>query len=275
MPPPLTSSFLISFFETGSGGPTYQRNRAALSRPAKSLRQSITSSHSAHASIVTLDRDGPTATEPSSLVGVTAVAAVASVVPLTVCRSPCIDPNATRSYVHTLSQTRRWRSNGHCANESQCNQCSRDQHGLSPFPVSVSSGKRREVCACSDGTSKEAGLFLPVFRLDFPILGSSCKSGARSSASIKESRPPAPRRGNHLRRLDRQTRRSADGDDQREAPKGGHCQAGCRAAPVCPPCERLLGSRSVLTARKQPGNSQGLNRALIISTFSITEILRL
>jgi hypothetical protein len=126
----------------GSARPT-KRNRAALSRPAgwgKSLRQSITSSHSAHASIVALDRDGPTATEPSSLVGVTAVAAVASVVPLTVCRSPSIDPNATRSYVHTLSQTRRWRSNGHCANESQCNQCSRDQHGLSPFPVSVSSG---------------------------------------------------------------------------------------------------------------------------------------
>ncbi len=86
-----------------------------MSRPAgwgKSLRQSITSSHSAHASIVALDRDGPTATEPSSLEGVTAVA---SVVPLTVCRSPSIDPNATRSYVHTLSQTRRWRSNGHCA----------------------------------------------------------------------------------------------------------------------------------------------------------------
>jgi hypothetical protein len=32
---------------------------------------------------------------------------------------------------------------------------------------------------------------------------SSSKSGARLTASIKESRPPAPRRGNHLRRLDR------------------------------------------------------------------------
>jgi hypothetical protein len=143
-------------------GRSIKRSRAALSRPAggaKSLRQSITSSHSAHASIVALDRDGPTATEPSSLIGVAAVAAVASVVPLTVCRSPSIDPNATRSYVHTLSQTRRWRSNGHCANESQCNQCSRDQHGLSPFPVSFlflcPQVKRREVCACSDGTSKE------------------------------------------------------------------------------------------------------------------------
>src|SRR6266566_4403636 len=30
----------------------------------------------------------------------------------------------------------------------------------------------------------------------------SRKSGARSSASIKVSRPPAPRRGDHLRRLD-------------------------------------------------------------------------
>jgi len=37
---------------------------------------------------------------------------------------------------------------------------------------------------------------------------SSRKSGARLTASIKESRPPAPRRGNHLRRLDRQTQRS-------------------------------------------------------------------
>jgi chaperonin GroEL len=63
----------------------------------------------------TSDQAGDGTTEPSSLVGVTAVAAV--VVPLTVCRSPSIDPNATRSYVHTLSQTRRWRSNGHCANE--------------------------------------------------------------------------------------------------------------------------------------------------------------
>jgi hypothetical protein len=115
-----------------------KRNRAALSRPvawAMSVRHSIAPSHSAHASIVALDRDRPTATEPSSLVRVTAVA---SVVPLTVCRSASIDPDAPRSYVHTLSQTWRWRCNRHCANESQCNQCSRDQHGLSPFPCSVS-----------------------------------------------------------------------------------------------------------------------------------------
>jgi hypothetical protein len=111
-----------------------KRKRAALSRPvawAKSLRHSIAPSHSAHASIVALDRDGPTATEPSSLVRV--VVAVASVIPLTVCRSPGIDPDATRSYVHTLSQTWRWHCHRHCANESQCNQCSRDQHGLSSF----------------------------------------------------------------------------------------------------------------------------------------------
>ena len=116
-----------------------KRNRAALGAAllgwARSLRQSITSSHSAHASIIALDRDRPTATEPSALVGVTAVAAIASVVPLTVCRSPSVDPNAARSYVHTLSHTRRWHSHRHCANESQCHQCSRDQHGLSPFPV--------------------------------------------------------------------------------------------------------------------------------------------
>ena len=116
-----------------------KRNRAALGAAllgwARSLRQSITSSHSAHASIIALDRDRPTATEPSALVGVTAVAAIASVVPLTVCRSPSVDPNAARSYVHTLSHTRRCGSHRHCANESQCHQCSRDQHGLSPFPV--------------------------------------------------------------------------------------------------------------------------------------------
>jgi hypothetical protein len=106
---------------------TPKRNRAA------SLRHSIAPSHSAHASIVALDRDGPTATEPSSFVRV--VVAVASVVPLTVCRSPGIDADATRSYVHTLSQTWRWHCHGHCANESQCNQCSRDQHGLSSFSL--------------------------------------------------------------------------------------------------------------------------------------------
>ena len=111
-----------------------KRNRATMSRPvawAKSLRHSIAPSHSAHASIVALDRDGPTATEPSSFVRV--VVAVASVVPLTVCRSPGIDADATRSYVHTLSQAWRWHCHRHCANESHCNQCSRDQHGLSPF----------------------------------------------------------------------------------------------------------------------------------------------
>src|SRR5215472_5883940 len=37
----------------------------------------------------------------------------------------------------------------------------------------------------------------------------SRKSGARLSASIKASRPPAPRRGDHLRRLDRQAGRQA------------------------------------------------------------------
>src|SRR5436305_9941113 len=114
---------------------------AALLGWARSLRQSITSSHSAHASIIALDRDRPTATEPSALVGVTAVAAIASVVPLTVCRSPSVDPNAARSYVHTLSHTRRCGSHRHCANESHCHQCSRDQHGLSlSFSCSVFSG---------------------------------------------------------------------------------------------------------------------------------------
>src|SRR5262245_4030739 len=116
------------------------QNTAALSRPvgwAKCLRHSITPSHSAHASIVALDRDGPTATEPSSLVRVTAVASVVplTVVRFTVSRWSSIDPDATRSYVHTLSQTRRRCCNGHRANESQGNQCSCDQHGLSPFPV--------------------------------------------------------------------------------------------------------------------------------------------
>ena len=119
---------------------TPKRNRAALSRPigwAKCLRHSITPSHSAHASIVALDRDGPTATEPSLLVRVTAVASMVplTVVRLTISRWPSIDPDATRSYVHTLSQTRRRCCNGHRANESQGHQCSRDQHGLSPFPV--------------------------------------------------------------------------------------------------------------------------------------------
>jgi hypothetical protein len=36
---------------------------------------------------------------------------------------------------------------------------------------------------------------------------SSGKSGTRLIASIKESRPPAPRRRHHLRRLDRPTKR--------------------------------------------------------------------
>src|SRR5436190_6553597 len=133
-----------------------KRNRAALGAAllgwARSLRQSITSSHSAHASIIALDRDRPTATEPSALVGVTAVAAVASVVPLTVCRSPSVDPNAARSYVHTLSHTRRCGSHRHCANESHYHQCSRDQHGLSLlFLFCVLGCQHSEVCGCSVG----------------------------------------------------------------------------------------------------------------------------
>src|SRR5258707_15830264 len=40
---------------------------------------------------------------------------------------------------------------------------------------------------------------------------SSRKSGTRLTASIGESRPPASRRRDHLRRPDRQTQRSADG----------------------------------------------------------------
>src|SRR4029450_1940004 len=137
------ASIKISNAGIGTRAKCSKRNRAALSRPvgwAKSLRHSITPSHSAHASIVALDRDGPTATVPSSLVRVTAVSSVVplTVVRLAVSRWPSIDPDAHGAYVHALSQTRRWCSNGHCANESQCNQCSRDQHGLSPFPCSVS-----------------------------------------------------------------------------------------------------------------------------------------
>jgi hypothetical protein len=78
--------------------------------PATASRQSgsVAAPHSAHTSIIALDRDGPTATEPSSFVCITAVAPV---VPLTVCRSPSIDPDAARSYVHTLTQTWGWRCN--------------------------------------------------------------------------------------------------------------------------------------------------------------------
>jgi hypothetical protein len=72
---------------------------------------------------IALDRDGPTPTEPSSLVSVTAV----SVMSLTPSGSPGINSNAARSYLHALSLTGRRTCDCLCANESKCNQCSRNQ----------------------------------------------------------------------------------------------------------------------------------------------------
>jgi hypothetical protein len=150
-----------------------------------SLRRSITSSHSAHASIVALDRDGPTATEPSSLVGVTAVAAVASVVPLTVCRSPSVDPNAARPYVHTLSQTRRWRSNGHCAHETQRNQCFRDEHGLSPFPVLCLQVTQQGLRLFRWNITPESRFSAAFCHAFFMRCGSSLEAADRAVADLK------------------------------------------------------------------------------------------
>jgi hypothetical protein len=84
--------------------------------------KSVTPSNPSNTPIIPLYRHCPAPAEPAALVG---VAAVGSVVPLTVCRSPCINPNAARSYVHPLSQGRRWRSNGHRTNESKRNERSR------------------------------------------------------------------------------------------------------------------------------------------------------
>src|SRR5262249_22013646 len=66
---------------------------------------------------------------------------------------------------------------------------------------------------------------------------SSKKSGARLSASITASRPPAPRRGEHLRRLDRQAGRQATA-------RGPRLQAkGLRRGKLEKPHPRLLATR--------------------------------
>src|SRR5437899_7938676 len=84
---------------------------------AKVTQTSITSSHSAHAPIVSLDGDGAAPAKPSPLVGVTAI----SVVTLTISRSPNLNSNAGSLKVHTLSQSWRRGGNTHYANESKCN----------------------------------------------------------------------------------------------------------------------------------------------------------
>src|SRR5438094_7844681 len=82
-------------------GRTYQPHPPC--RVGQVSQTAITSSHSAHASIIALDRDRPTATEPSALVGVTAVAAVASVVPS---RRAITAKLATRPCAKSLIQLR-------------------------------------------------------------------------------------------------------------------------------------------------------------------------
>ena len=88
-----------------SGG---QRKRAASRKPPQSAVTKVSwrliaASYPADASIIPLNGDGPASAEPSTLVGVTAI----SIVALTVCRSTGINPDPARTYVHTLSQSRR------------------------------------------------------------------------------------------------------------------------------------------------------------------------
>src|SRR5205823_6188465 len=143
LPGPLCGPFFcastaLSIFVVMEGA--HQKKGRLLSRPVASARYSITPSHSAHGSIVALNRDGPTATISSSFVSVIAVISVVSisVVPLRIRRSTRIDSDATWPYVDTLSEGRRRRGDNHCANEPQCSQCSRDQHGCLLFPCFVS-----------------------------------------------------------------------------------------------------------------------------------------
>src|SRR4029079_5039431 len=99
---------------------------------------SIASSHSTDASIVPLDGDSSTATESSPLVSVIVI----SVVPLTPSRSPSVNADAARSYVHALSQSGRGTGQGYCTNEPNRKQCSRHQHGLSPVSICCSDSTR-------------------------------------------------------------------------------------------------------------------------------------
>jgi hypothetical protein len=112
------------------------------------LSCSITASDSANAPIVSLDSDSPAPAEPSPIV---CVAAIATIVALTVTRSPHVNPDASFSKVDTLRQSRRWGRNRHCANKSKSDQRSRHQHGF--FLLFCRSGKTAKVCARSYGTS--------------------------------------------------------------------------------------------------------------------------
>src|SRR5258707_15871000 len=78
--------------------------------------------------------------------------------------------------------------------------------------MSVTSGMLRSSAIWQSGST----LITPPDKASRRLFGtrSSRKSGMRLTASIGESRPPASRRRDHLRRPDRQTQRSADGVPQ-------------------------------------------------------------